>query len=457
MTRLPNLMVRMLFAVALMILPFAAALAADQAGAATAPTIDTERAGELVKTLEDPEARAKLIDQLKALSAADDAAQPAKNVEELGFDLVQMVTDRINALALASVELSSVIVDLPDLTDWLTKQVTDPEARQYWINLFTKLAVILGFSIVGHRLTRRALKPTIDRFYQERPDGLVATVPIALLRGALRLIPIVVFAAIGYGLLFVLGGWQEDPVTILGQSLVNATIFCLALVVTARTVLAPAAPDLRLVTISDSHARYIFHWIKRFIYLIAYSYVVFQNEYVLEIPASIYGGINRALGLIVVLMLVYLVLRNRKPVAHWLRGNGESEKDHVMQVLGRCRRLVADIWPVFAIFYIVSTYLIWALAIPGGFALLFRGGVLTTFLLAIARPARLRRRKCARPRPVAGHGHPKPLSRLRATHQPLSRPVAGLRRHPGLFRHSPHAGPYLGVQPVRGDRRLVQR
>jgi small conductance mechanosensitive channel len=379
-------MVRMLVAVALMILPVSAAMAADQAGPATASAIGAERAGELVKTLEDPEARGKLIDQLKALSAAEDAAQPAKNVEELGFDLVQMVTDRINALALASVELSSVIVDLPDLTDWLTKQVTDAEARQYWVDLFTKLAVILGCSIVGHRLTRRALKPTIDRFYAERPDGLVATVPIALLRGALRLIPIVVFAGIGYGLLFVLGGWQEDPVTILGQSLVNATIFCLALVVAARTVLAPAAPGLRLVTISDSHARYIFRWIKRFIYLIAYSYVVFQNEYVLEIPASIYGGINRALGLVVVLMLVYLVLRNRKTVAQWLRGNGESEKDHVMQVLGRCRRLVADIWPVFAIFYIVSTYLIWALAIPGGFALLFRGGVLTTFLLAVARP-----------------------------------------------------------------------
>ena len=348
--------------------------------------IDPAKIDSLVKTLQDPEARNQLIDQLKALNAVQDLSNDPKNVEELSLTLVETVTGQIEKLATASVELSTVIVDLPSLTDWAIDQVTDQGQREYWINLLIKLAVTLGCSFIGYRIARRFLKPTVDRFYEERPDGLVTRVPLALLRGGLRLIPIVAFAAIGYGLLTLLGDWNGSAVNILGRSLVDATIFCLVLVVGARTVLAPNAPGLRLVEVSDAVAGYVFGWIKRFIYLIAYSYVVFQNEFVLEIPDSVYGGIIRALGLVVVFMLVFLVLSNRKTVAHWLRGNGHAEHDKVMHVLARCRRLIADIWPVFAIFYIVSTYLIWALAIPGGFALLLKGGVLTTFLLAIARP-----------------------------------------------------------------------
>ena len=382
----PIALLRALFVLTLLTLMPMTAIAADGDSAAAAAGIDPAKVDSLVKTLEDETARNQLIDQLKALSAAQDQTQDSKNVDELGLSFVEMVTKQIDSFASASVELSSAIVDLPDLTDWLFQQVTDPSLRSYWIELLGKLAITLGGGLIGYRITRYFLNPTIDRFYQERPEGLVNVVPIALLRGALRLIPVLAFAAIGYGLLTLLGNWNGDAVSVFGRSLVDATIFCMILVVGARTILAPSAPGLRLVTLSDHHARYIFTWIKRFIYLIAYSYVVFQNELVLEIPGSIYGGINRALGLVVVLMLVYLVLRNRKPVAHWLRGNGHADDDQVMQVLGRCRRLVADIWPVFAIFYIVSTYLIWALAIPGGFALLFRGGVLTTFLLAIARP-----------------------------------------------------------------------
>ncbi|MEM9628490.1 MAG: mechanosensitive ion channel domain-containing protein [Pseudomonadota bacterium] len=369
----------------MLLLPAGAALAAE-ANDAGSSDIDPARVEGLVKTLEDPEARAKLIDQLKALTAAETESSEAHTVDELGLGFVDLVTRQIDMLARASVEISSTIVDLPDLTDWLFEQVTDPTLRDYWIDLLVKLAVTLGGGIIAYRLTRRFMNPTIDRFYNERPDGLVAKVPLALLRGALRLIPIFAFTAIGYGLLTLLGDWNGDAVSVLGRSLVDATIFCMVLVVGARTVLAPSAPGLRLVNLSDGHARYIFNWIKRFIYLIAYSYVVAHNDFVLKIPGSIYGGINRALGLVVVLMLIYLVLRNRKTVAHWLRGHDHEDSDQVMQVLGRCRRLVADIWPVFAIFYIVSTYLIWALAIPGGFSLLFRGGVLTTLLLAIARP-----------------------------------------------------------------------
>ncbi|MGI9493071.1 MAG: mechanosensitive ion channel family protein [Geminicoccaceae bacterium] len=385
-------MLRFVCLTMVLILPLSAiggltAIAAEEGNVAVAPDVDPAKVEGLVETLKDDEARAKLIEQLEALSTAQEGGEPEQHtVDEIGLDLVTLLTDRVNAMVQASVELSSVIVDLPNLSDWFWDQITNDYLRAYWVDLLTKLAIVMGACVIGRKLASYLLRPTIDRFYEERPGGLTTIVPLALLRGALRLLPIFVFWAIGYGLLTVLGGWNGNVITILGRSLVDASIFCLVLVVGARTVLAPAAGGLRLVKLDDDDAIYLFRWIRRFIYIIAYSYVIFQNDFLLKIPFSIYGGLERALGFVVVLMLIFLILQNRKPVAHWLRGNGELESDRVMHVLGRCRRLIADIWPVFAIFYIVSTYLIWALAIPGGFSLLFRGGVLTTFLLAIARP-----------------------------------------------------------------------
>lgn len=384
-----------LLALTLFILPLPSAFAQGNGGE-PAESIDPARVDGLVKTLEDSEARDKLIEQLKVLSEAQDKAEPSgQSVDEFGLSLVDLLSKRMNNLAQASVQLSSAVVDLPKLYDWLWLQVADETRRQVWIDIFIKLAVVIGVSLIGYLITRYFLRPTIDRFYEERPENLTTVVPLALLRGGLRLIPILVFIGIGYGLLTILGDWNGDATTVLGRSLVDATTFCMVLVLAARTILAPTASGLRLIHISDETADYLFAWIKRFIFLIAYSYVIFQNEYILDVTDgtggtsvadSISGAIQRALGLVVVVMLIFLVLGNRKMVAQWLRGNGAREEDQVMRVLGRCRRLVADIWPLFAIFYIISTYLIWALAIPGGFSLLFRGGVLTTFLLAIARP-----------------------------------------------------------------------
>ncbi len=369
--------------------PLSWAIAADPPPEAASSEIDPAHAESLVKTLEDPEARAKLIDQLKTLSTVQEETETtATSVDELGLSLVETLTQRLNDIATASVELSSALVDLPNLADWFWKQATEEKLRAYWIALFTRLAIILGASLAGYFVVRYFLQPTIDRFYNERPDELTTVVPLALLRGGLRLIPVFSFTAIGYGLLTFLGGWNGNPTALLGKSLVDATTFCMVLIVGARTVLAPAASSLRLIRLSDETAQYIYAWIRRFILLIAYSYVILQNDLVLKIEGAIYGAIERALGFIVVMMLIFMVVRNRKPVAHWLRGNGDHQhnNDQVMRILGRCRRLVADIWPLFAIFYIMSTYLIWALDIKGGFDLLFRGGVLTTFLLAIARP-----------------------------------------------------------------------
>ena len=165
MISIPSGLLRTLILLTTLLLPQWTVLAADADSAAVSSDIDPAKVEGLVKTLEDPEARAKLIDQLKTLTAAEAKSDDSQNVDELGLGFVDLVTRQIDMLARASVELSSTIVDLPDLTDWLFEQATDPTLRDYWIDLLVKLAVTLGGSIIGYRITRRFMNPTIDRFY----------------------------------------------------------------------------------------------------------------------------------------------------------------------------------------------------------------------------------------------------------------------------------------------------
>jgi small conductance mechanosensitive channel len=364
----------------------AVAQAADGATDAAAELPDERRIDALIQTLKDPDARKELIDKLQMLTEVHPASgTPApKSVDDLSLGLIELVRSRIKALAIAAVDLSSVIVDLPDLSDWLWIQVTVSTYRDYWVEMIGTIALMFLGALIAYRGVRRLIRPSLLKFEREQPANIVSKLPIALLRAAIRCLPIVAFAIVGYSVIPFLRA--EEATAIVAKSMVDATIVCLVLTLATRTLLAPSVPQLRLLEMADNHARYLYRWLKRFIYLIAYSYVIFQNELLLKIPLGVYGGIERGLGLIVAGMVIYLVLRNRRKVAHWLRGNGHDAPDNVQKTLSACRRLVADIWPVFAIFYVVSTYLIWALDLPGGFSLLLRGTILTTLLLAISRP-----------------------------------------------------------------------
>jgi small conductance mechanosensitive channel len=350
-----------------------------------APTLDRAEAEALIKTLEDPQAREQFLAQLRSLMAATAKPPEPRSVDELSLSLVELMTSRVNALGRYMVELSALVVDLPDLADWLLEQAIEPSARAYWLEVIGKIALVMIASMLAYRLVRHLIMPTMRRLEQRTYPTLAERLPAVLIRGLLRLLPIAAFWVTGRLVLPLVDA--QFSTVIVAKALIHASVTSVTLLVAARVLLSPNAPNLRLVGLSDELANYFYSWLKRFIYLIAYSYVLVQNELFLQIPTSIHGGIVRLLGAIVAVMLIVFVLQNRRAVAEWLRGNGKHAGDHAFKrSLLTTRGLIADIWPVFAIFYVLSTYLIWAFDIPGGFALLLRGAVVTTLLLAVARP-----------------------------------------------------------------------
>jgi moderate conductance mechanosensitive channel len=146
----------------------------------------------------------------------------------------------------------------------------------------------------------------------------------------------------------------------------------------------PSMPSLRFLRLGDETAAYLYVWIKRFSYLVLYSYFLLQ-PYVLRIPREILQGGIHLVGLVVTLMLVIFILQNREAVAGWLRGRPAADAGRVHGAFVTMRRFLASVWHLLAIAYVAGAYLVWSLQIPGGFELMARGAVITTLLLAFGR------------------------------------------------------------------------
>jgi hypothetical protein len=181
----------------------AVAQAADGATDAAAELPDERRIDALIQTLKDPDARKELIDKLQMLTEVHPASgTPApKSVDDLSLGLIELVRSRIKALAIAAVDLSSVIVDLPDLSDWLWSQVTVSTYRDYWVEMIGTIALMFLGALIAYRGVRRLIRPSLLKFEREQPANIVSKLPIALLRAAIRCLPIVAFAIVGYSVI----------------------------------------------------------------------------------------------------------------------------------------------------------------------------------------------------------------------------------------------------------------
>lgn len=380
--------------------PQAAQQTAPQSGAA-------DQLEGLVSTLEDAGARARLVDQLRTLIAAQkggasppSAAAPSDLLPDaLGSRTLSYLARHVEDASRQLLAVANAFSDLPAVGEWMHRQMDDPSARERWTQLSIDLVLIV---IVGAAVSRFAswlLRRPRRALEGRRCDQMSAKLTFLVLRLALEVVPVVAFTVVAYGIL-TLG---EAAMMSVGSRVRHVVIDVIAATVVVQTVLviasflfAPSAPGLRLTRMRDETAAYAYVWTRRLAIVGVYGYFLADGAFVFGLALGAYGALLKLLGLVMAAMLIILILQNRVPVAEWLQGNpltGDGDPVEVEAreaegqgaVMRTARRRLADVWHLLAVGYVAIAFGAWALNVYDGFEYLAKATVVSVAIFVVAR------------------------------------------------------------------------
>ena len=357
--------------------------AGEQPAALEAAGIKGAEVDDLITTLEDPAAREKLVQQLKALKAvgAVDAAEPGKSVSRFGGRIVETLSEKIDALSGELVGGAELLLDTPRIAVWLERQVSVPENRNRWLEVLWRVIAILFAGFIAEWIVRRLLARTRSKIEGQERDSVWLRLPFLIARTFIDIVPIVAFAAAAYVIMSLLE--PSELTRLVAISLVNANVIARAVLAAARMFFVPRATNLRIVNIGDETANYIVLWIRRFTNVGIYGYFFAEAGLLLGMPKGGYLALIKIIGLLLALLMVILILQNRSAVARFIRGPEEGG----IAGLKVLRRRVSDIWHVLATIYVAAVYLVWTLEVSGGFEFVFRATILSIIILFVAKLA----------------------------------------------------------------------
>jgi moderate conductance mechanosensitive channel len=350
-----------------------------QVAAPPPPTITAADVDKLLKTIEDPEARQKFIDQLRALVNAEHAVEPPpaqENAipERVASRMLESLSDRVASMGESIFNAVAFIADAPNFVAWLKLQANNSADRSRLLEILGNLALVLIGAWVCEWIATWLLTPVRRRLeVRQVAPGWQRVWPLSLYV-LTELLPIAVFATAAFMALAIAQESRVANLVIL--ALINASLFARALGLFSSAVLAPRNPGLRPVPLSDETAVYLHIWVRRLGNIVIFGYFAIEAAYIIGLPFSGREFLFKLLGILVALLLIVLVMQNRTTVAEALGAAGDS-------MVSGIRGQIARNWHLAAIFYVVAALLVF-LVESNGFVFVARATGFTIVILAVA-------------------------------------------------------------------------
>jgi small-conductance mechanosensitive channel len=210
---------------------------------------------------------------------------------------------------------------------------------------------------------------------------LLQSLPFALACFLLELVPVLAFAAAGNALV---GTPLGTPVTtqLVILAVINAYVICRVVMAVTRLLMSPGNGLLRLIDVRDETAAYIETWARRIAVVAVFGMALAEVAQLLGLNRIGYAAVVRIVMLVVHLFVVMIVLQCRITVADWLRAP-EGERG----VFAGARNRLAEVWHFIAIFFAVALWVVWALRVRDGYALVMQYFLATLAVCVAARVA----------------------------------------------------------------------
>ncbi len=220
----------------------------------------------------------------------------------------------------------------------------------------------------------------------ERPRSILLArlhlLPGVLLRLVLALVPVVSFVLAAH--LVVGTSISEVYLTrLILLAMIDAYAISRVILCGTRALLAPDSPRWRLLPMSTATAVSGVRWIRRLTVVGIFGYAAAEAGLLLGMSRVTHQALLKTDGLVLLVMAIVIVLRNREGMAALIRARPGHDGPMV-----RWRSRLASIWHVIAVLYLVGLWLVWAVDVPDGFRRLLNFFVVTILVVMAARVVR---------------------------------------------------------------------
>lgn len=351
-----------------------------------AETSNTTDVDALIRALEDPATRQRLIDQLETLrdtaSQVADQAEPNKQppLHTAAAEILRSLSEHTRSLGERTLlPLASLANRLPQALHWLYQQLANPVTQARWTQMLVSLATILGAGYIVLGAARLMLSRFARRLAaRQPPQSRLACLSVLTFILVLDLLAIALFTVTAYLALSLVGPTAE--VRVVAFAWIAAATTMRTLTAVTRFFVAPNNPELRLWPLRDETVHRARIWARRLSFASIYGYITLEAAMTLGLPESLFKALLGLLGVLISALILVLIWQSREGVANFIRGTRQSPEGAHFRAL---REQVARFWHLLAGAYVILLFGIWLLQIPGGFQIIVQASALTLLLVIL--------------------------------------------------------------------------
>ncbi|HSO59547.1 MAG TPA: mechanosensitive ion channel domain-containing protein [Desulfobacterales bacterium] len=347
----------------------------------TADTAIAEDLETLAATIKNDQTRQQLLDQIQALIAVKKGTDLKQDDRPISERLTEAATATVQETTQTFAEIGRFFPHRQALEDWIRKELSDPAKLGRNAKKALPFVLIFGVAWLVEFLAARLLAGLRKRSEKQAPGTLANRLPLSVFRAALRICAPAAFAVAALAVFLFL---QPGPV--IGKvsfQMLAAYIAGRVLMILVRMVLAPSTPSLRLVSLSSESAYSIFKSTRRLVTVALVGYLLVSTALLFGLPPRGFAALTNLLGMILTMMLIAFILKNRSAVADWIRGV-DLPSARRRTAIRSARRCLAAVWHIIAIVYLSGLFIVWWQHIAGGLIYLVRSTLLTALVVFAA-------------------------------------------------------------------------
>jgi small-conductance mechanosensitive channel len=164
-------------------------------------------------------------------------------------------------------------------------------------------------------------------------------------------------------------------------AVINAYVMCRVVMCVTRMLVLPGGGPLRVLALRDETAAYIEIWVRRIAIVAIFGIAMAEVARLLGLHRAGYAALVRIVMLIVHLFAVIIILQSRRAVADWIR---VPQPRGAVELI---RNRLSELWHVVAIFFVMALWVVWAMRVQNGYALVLQFFLATIAVLVVARLA----------------------------------------------------------------------